>query len=96
MYQITELLAEKKKLKITENTQEKLIPIFETAMKDETFGNGRFARNMLEKAIMRQASRLVSMDVDKVTIADVERLTADDFEAPMIKQEKAIKIGFAS
>jgi hypothetical protein len=39
---------------------------------------------------------LVSQDVDKVTINDIETLHAEDFEAPAMKKEKAIKIGFVS
>jgi len=50
---------------------------------------------MLEKAILNHASRLLTMDFDSVTAEVVEMLSADDFEAPVMKEKKVIKIGFA-
>jgi AAA+ superfamily predicted ATPase len=93
--QITELLADKKKLKLAADVKEKLKPIYEAAMKDHDFGNGRFARNIFEKAVMKQASRLVAMDVDEVTSAEVGLLIADDFEAPAAASKEKRRIGFA-
>jgi len=93
--QITQLLAEKKKMRLGDGVREKLLPIYESALKTEDFGNGRFARNMLEKAVMNQASRLVSMDIDSVTGNDIEMLSADDFEAPAAKPRTKPTIGFA-
>lgn len=45
-------------------------------MRDETFGNGRFARNVLEAAIGRQAWRL--RDVEDPSVDELKTLTADD------------------
>ncbi|MDR0876833.1 MAG: AAA family ATPase [Treponema sp.] len=81
---ITRLLADKKKLSLAADVEEKLHPIFAQALQKEDFGNGRFARNLLEKAVMKQAGRLVAMEVDLVTRADVSRLLAEDFDAPEI------------
>ena len=92
---ITELLAENKKLTLDCGVRDKLLPIYENAMKADAFGNGRFARNLFEKAVMKQASRLVAMDVDRVTVADVGLLLAEDFEAPpMALKKEAWRIGF--
>jgi len=64
------------------------------AKPDGDFGNGRFARNLFEKAVMKQASRLVAMDVGSVTAETLEMLLADDFEAPIMKPQVKNKIGF--
>ena len=74
--------------------QDKLLAIFEAAMRQADFGNGRFVRNLFEKAVMKQATRLVSMDVDSVSPADVRLLLAQDFEAPVIHPPQKSKIGF--
>ena len=43
----------------------------------QAFGNGRFARNLLEEAIGRHAWRL--QDVEDPTVAQLRELRADDF-----------------
>lgn len=58
--------------------------------KEKNFGNGRFVRNILEKARMQQASRLVKED--KMYGENLRILKPEDFEIP-IYQEK-ISIGF--
>ena len=67
---------------------------FRAPMKNGDFGNGRFARNLFEKAVMKQASRLVAMDVDNVTGEDIEPLVAEDFEVPAVKVQERKAIGF--
>jgi len=95
LFQITKLMADKKKLKLSDGVHQKLLPIYETAMKTGDFGNGRFVRNLFEKAVMKQASRLVSMDVDIVTKRDIEYLLPNDFETPAVKPQIKRIIGFA-
>ena len=94
LYKITGILAEKKKMVLSPEVEEKLLPIFETHMKQDDFGNGRFARNLLEKAQMNQASRLVALDPSVVTKEDVMTLSADDFEAPELPNVQKKTIGF--
>lgn len=77
-----------------DGVQDKLLRIFEAAMKNADFGNGRFARNVLEKAVMKQASRLVAMDIDSVTATDIELLLPDDFEMPIVHKMDKRCIGF--
>jgi len=95
LYQITSLLAENKKMMLSPEVEGKLLPIFDTHMKQDDFGNGRFARNLLEKAQMKQASRLVSLDPSVVTKEDVMTLNADDFEVPELPSVQKKTIGFA-
>ena len=60
---------------------------------DETFGNGRLVRNLLEKAKMEQASRIVnnkSKDLDLITAHDVTNVV-NKIKTTATKK----KIGFA-
>lgn len=94
---ITRLLAEKQQLTLADGVEDKLLPIFAAAARREEFGNGRFARNLLEQARMRQASRLVAMDVDRVTRQEIATLLPEDFQAPRLRPERDVRkvIGFA-
>ncbi len=95
LFDITELLARQKELCLGQGVREKLLPVFEAACHSPDFGGGRFGRNLLEAAMMNQASRLVSSDVAAVTQKDVETLLAEDFEVPQSVGEKRGKvIGF--
>lgn len=97
LFEITELMAVGKNVTLADGVKEKLITIYEAAMREADYGNGRYVRNLFEKALMKQASRLVAMDVDNVTKADIGTLIADDFEATTNGRLAAKKrIGFAS
>ena len=94
--EILELMVRKHKMSLGDNVIDKVTPIFETAVQNSDFGNGRFVRNLFEKAKMRQASRLVSMDVGLVTKSDVTTLISDDFDMPLEQKQKqeTRRIGF--
>jgi AAA+ superfamily predicted ATPase len=79
---ITRLLAQDKKITLAPDAEDKLLPIFAAHSEHDDFGNGRFARNLLEKAQMKQASRLLALDPSDVSGEDVCTLTAEDFESP--------------
>ncbi len=94
---IAQLIASEKKLVLSDDAKNKLEGIFDTAKKQSDFGNGRFARNIIEKAKMAQANRLVKMNFDNITDECLTTIIADDIEAPKEKlQEKAVKIGFCA
>lgn len=94
---IAKLIAAEKKLTLSLNAESKLATVFEAASKNADFGNGRFARNILEKAKMAQANRLMKMDFDMITDKDLTTIIADDIEMPKGKtEEKVIKIGFCA
>ena len=46
------------------------------------FGNGRFVRNLVERAEMRQAARLLKLPPDAVTETAVRTFLPEDLEAP--------------
>lgn len=59
----------------------KLIDIFQEELKDKdpSFGNGRFARNLFERALRLQSRRLKIISLErKITIDDVEVITEED------------------
>jgi hypothetical protein len=88
-------MAEKHRISISENVAEKLLPILSAASMEPDFGNGRYVRNLFERARMRQASRLLKMNFDNVKKKDLLLLTADDFEAPPAKRAEIRRIGFS-
>lgn len=53
--------------------------------KEKNFGNGRFVRNILEKARMKQATRLVNED--KMYGENIKILKPEDFELPEYKEK---------
>lgn len=59
MVQILQLMAKDKGYKLNDAIISKCESIFEDACKNSDFGNGRFARTILEQAMLRQSDRIV-------------------------------------
>ncbi len=94
---IARLIAKQKGLQLTEDACDKLAGIFEEARKETNFGNGRYVRNVIEKAKMAQASRLLKMDFDAVERRDIITICADDIEQPATGAKTETKrIGFCA
>jgi len=92
---ISRIIAEKKGLKLSEDAIEKLAIIFEDCRHEDDFGNGRFVRNIIERAKMAQASRLLRMEVDALSDEDIATICADDIEAPELGNKPVKRrIGF--
>ena len=74
--------------------------VFEELCKCDDFGNGRAARNVIEQAQMRMATRIMQMpDLGKVTKEEMITLLPDDIVQPvMTAEEKPVvhKIGFVA
>ncbi|MBO4251853.1 MAG: hypothetical protein J5911_04235 [Clostridia bacterium] len=62
--------------------------IFDSVRSDESFGNGRSARNLIEKAKMRQVNRLMKNYLRFVSDKEITTLIADDFEMPAADKTK--------
>ena len=92
---ITDLIAKKKGLILADDAKEQLSGIYDIAVRDDDFGNGRYVRNVLEKAKMAQASRLVTMDYESITMEDVKTIVASDIEMPPRKKD-INKFGFVA
>ena len=80
LFDILASIAEDSHMRLAPGVREKLMPVFISAKKEESFGNGRFARNAFERARLRQASRLLEQDIDTLSKEDVMTLCADDFD----------------
>ena len=93
---IARLIVKNKKMRITDEAMDKIHMIMETAVSNSDFGNGRFVRNIIEKARLAQSSRLIKLDYEKVTADDVATITADDIEIPVIDKISVKKIGFCA
>ena len=96
LYQICGLIAGQKGLSLDPGTKEALMPILERAREQSDFGNGRYARNLIEKAMMKQSGRLMRLDSKSLTARHLSTLTAEDFEMPEVKPKQTVRrIGFA-
>lgn len=92
---IAKLIAKQKGLNLTEEACDKLREIFDNARAESDFGNGRYVRNIIEKAKMAQATRLLAMDFDSIGSKDISTICADDIEQPVICAKKETqRIGF--
>ena len=93
---IAALTARKKGLHLDDQAQEKLASVFETARRQADFGNGRYVRNILEKAKMAQATRLLTQDYESLTQKEITTLCAEDIEMPEIAAPARPRIGFSA
>ena len=93
---ITRLMLSKKQMTVTGAAMEKLRDIYEKARKDSSFGNGRFARKMLEEAEMNLAERISHSDESELTTALIT--TVEEIDIPELheakKQREKLRIGF--
>ncbi len=95
LLQIAELTAQKSNMQFSDEAKIKLKNLFIESKKSADFGNGRFVRNVFEKAKMEQANRLVNMNYADVTNDVLSTLTASDIVIPeKAKSQQTCKIGF--
>jgi len=92
---IAKLLAKQKGLTLTEDACEKLSGIFEAARSESDFGNGRYVRNVLEKARMTQSSRLLKLNPNTVSRRDVGTICGEDIDTPISAKPVKRQIGFS-
>ena len=94
LYQILCLLAGQQGLTIHSSVKEKLLPVLSGASSEKDFGNGRFARNLLDQARLRLAERVVQSG-GNIREEDLITLFPDDFS---YQPQKPVKrgIGFGN
>jgi len=78
--QIANLIASDKGLVMSLGAMEKLKENFMIAKEREDFGNGRYVRNVIEKAKIALANRLVEKDISTVSDLDLVVIHAEDIE----------------
>lgn len=79
LFDITKLIVKNNGCKLSENASDVLIPMFEKAAQSSDFGNGRYARNLVEQAQLAQAMRLSKRDLGRLSGDDLLTLTGEDF-----------------
>ena len=79
LFDITKYIVRSNGRKLSEDAEDVLIPMFEKALLSGDFGNGRFARNLVEQAQLAQAMRLSKCDLDRLSGDELLTLTAEDF-----------------
>lgn len=94
---ILKLIAAENHVDLSPEVDVKVRKILSRAITEKDFGNGRFVRNMFERARMRQASRIVRMDSKSIDNHVLTTLEADDFIMPDTLEHKTAHraIGFA-
>ncbi len=95
--EILRIMTENKGYELQESAIEKCRTIFTAACRGENFGNGRFVRNLLEQAIMRQSNRLMEEYKGKeLRKEQLQELQEQDFEwnESILNQEIPL-IGFS-
>ena len=92
--EIAALIGKGKGVSFDNEAMEKLKNIFESASKESDFGNGRYARNILEQAKMNQASRLLESDFDDITKDEISTIKAEDIVISEPQTQQKRKIGF--
>ncbi len=93
--QIAELMVAQRGMRLTAGAKGKLMKVFEAGRDLKDFGNGRFVRNLIEQALINQASRLVGEGLDGVSRRRAETLRAEDFDLETVAVKKSKRlIGF--
>lgn len=94
LLEILEVMAGEQGYKLTDNARLAVMEVFAIAKEQSDFGNGRYARNVLEEAIMCHVERV--MDKEVLTEADMVYLDAADFDVALLNEHREYRrIGFA-
>ena len=92
--EIASLTAGKMDLTLSCDAKEKLEGIFDAARLTDNYGNGRYVRNIIEKARMKQMSRLVEIGYEAATQYDLTTISADDIDIPTMEKTTSVSLGF--
>lgn len=82
------LLATQREYRLGEGVKNIVMAAFEKARQKPNFGNGRFARTLLEAAILEHDAHLAIKQ--KRNAADFNLLRKQDFEAAIAQNEKLL------
>ena len=94
--EITKLMLSRKQMIVTEAGMKKLKKNFESVKESRDYGNGRFARKMLEEAEMNLAERICQMDETEITTEMLTTIEESDIpDVPLEERRQIKKIGFA-
>ena len=94
--EIASLIASKKNIGLSADAKNKLSVIFDKAREEDDFGNGRYVRSVIEKALMAQATRIVNQDFESLSKTELITLRAEDIETPECAKKSRLKLGFCA
>lgn len=93
---ILTLMSQKRDYQIDEEAKEYCKELFCNAVKEENFGNGRYVRNILDQAIIKQSARILKMETrEDISREEICRLKREDFRIHEIVKNNEKRIGFA-
>ena len=96
---ILKLMCKKRQYTASDEAFAQCRDFFEQAARVDNFGNGRYVRNVLEQAILRQSNRILTAaeaSGHKLTKDEICRLEADDFRMISLGDKTGLsRIGFA-
>lgn len=84
MMTILRVMAEERGFRLNDGVSAHVLPLLEQASRTPNAGNGRFVRNLLDKALMRQSERLLALAPEDLTDNAVRTLAEGDFAMPQI------------
>lgn len=93
LYEISAQIAMRNGFRFDQDVKDKLIPIFNNAVKIENYGNARFARNMVETAELNRAENLAKRykDLNQLSNEQLFTLTAKEFDMPHLVEDFVAK-----
>lgn len=97
LLQILQLMAKNKGFELNPEIEKHCQEIFSKVSNKADFGNGRFVRNLLEQALLKQSQRIVAENEGKeIGRAELLQLKVEDFEVNVVAQYAGNKktIGF--
>ncbi len=87
LLQILRLMAKNKGFELNTEIENKCREIFSKVQNQEDFGNGRFVRNLLEQALMKQSQRiLIENEGKEIGREELLKLEVEDFEVNVVGQ----------
>lgn len=93
---ILTLMSQKRDYQIDEEAKEYCKELFCNAVKEDNFGNGRYVRNILDQAIIKQSARILKMETrEDISREEICRLKREDFRIHEIVKNNEKRIGFA-
>jgi AAA+ superfamily predicted ATPase len=94
LIEILKLMANKQHFKLTDSAIKGASEQIDKAINTKDFGNGRFIRNLLEQAMMKQAIRLVDKNISYRDLSTEELTTIDNIDIQEMNVLKERKLGF--
>ena len=94
LMQITRNMSADYGVNFTAEALDKLKEIYRENYRSKDFGNGRFVRNMIEKAKFAQTDRLMSRGYENVTEDDISTITAEDIIIRHTVEKNKFSLGF--